>query len=165
MAQSDELGGSLNISPEQLQEILKTVLQQANQLNPIEQRKLDEELAREHRRNLLMVELGKQEELKELRKRNGCTHMRDPKTGDNVARGTPYGEWTTGGQAYQNGLASLICTRCSTVWLFKPEAEYYNYILQNGMMKQPPPAEEFCYCMGCLELKTKCICDRLREEQ
>ena len=91
--------------------------------------------------------------------------MRDPRTGDSVPRGSAFGEWCTSGQAYQNGLAMSICQRCTTVWIFKPSPENYNAILQNGLLKQPPPPEELCYCMGCLELKPKCKCAEIREQE
>jgi hypothetical protein len=156
---------TIELTPEKLQEILLAVVRQTQKLNPIEQKKLDEELRKEHRRDLLAVELGKAEDERLNRLRNGCSHMRDPRTGDGVPRGSSYGEWTTSGQAYQNGLAMCICQRCATAWIFKPSPENYNAILQNGMLKQPPPPEELCYCMGCLNLKPKCQCAAIRAKE
>lgn len=155
---------SVTLTPKQLQDMLAAVLAQSQQLNPLEQRKLDEEMKKEHRRNLLMVELGKQEEERERRRKFGCSHKRDPRTGDAVGKDMP-GEWCTGGQAFQNGLAMMICLRCATPWLFRPTPNYYNDILQSGLLKQPPPPESQLYCMGCLELQRECICEQLRAEQ
>ncbi len=149
------------LTPEQLQELLKTAIGEATKLNPIEQRKLDEELARERRKNAMMLQLGKIEEEAAKRKREGCSHMRDAKTGDGVARNHPTGEWCTGGQAYQDGTALIICQRCSSTWLFRPEPGYYNVILQNGLLKAAPPPEELTICPGCFELKPACRCKEL----
>lgn len=156
------MGQSIELTPEKLQELMLAVIKQTQQLNPIEQKKLDEELRKEHRRSLLAVELGRAEDERIRRLRDGCSHMRDPRTGDSVPRGSAFGEWTTSGQAYQNGLASLICMRCSSIWLFKPSPENYNGILQNGLLKQPPPPEDLTYCLGCLNMKKECRCEALR---
>jgi hypothetical protein len=144
-----------------LQELLKTAIAEATKLNPIEQRKLDEEIQKDRKRNQMMVQLGKIEEEAAERRRNGCSHMRDAKTGDGVPRNHPTGEWTTSGQAYQNGTAVIICQRCSSTWLFKPEPNYYNAILQNGLLKAPPPPDELTMCPGCFELKPACRCKEL----
>jgi len=151
----------LNITPEQLQELLRTAIAEATKLNPLQQRQLDEELARERRKNLMMRQLGQIEEESMRKKREGCSHMRDAKTGDGVPRNWPTGEWTTGGQAYQDGTAMVICTRCSSTWLFRPEANYYGAILQNGLRSSPPPPEHLTICPGCFELKPACRCKEL----
>lgn len=156
---------SITLTKEGLQELLKAVLSENNKLNPIEQKQLEEQMQKEHRRSMLVVELGKQEEEKERRQKLGCSHRRDPETGDSVSKDSPIGQWTTGGQAYQNGLASIICTRCSTTWLFKPSPDYYAIILQNGLMRVAPPPAHQCYCYGCLEMKTQCRCEEIRKEQ
>lgn len=149
-------------TPEEIQNLLKTAISEAiaaaNKMNPIEQRKFDEDMAKERRRNQMMLQLGKIEEESARQKREGCSHMRDAKTGDGVPRNHPTGEWTTGGQAYQNGIAGIICQRCSSMWLFRPEANYYNSILQNGLLKAPPPPVELTICPGCFELMPKCRC-------
>jgi hypothetical protein len=152
----------ISITPEELQNLLRSAIKEAvasaTALNPLEQRKLDEELAKDHRRSAMILQLGKIEAEAQLQKRNACSHMRDAKTGDAVPRNWPTGEWTTGGQAYQNGLAVIICQRCSTTWMFKPEPNYYNAILQNGLLKAAPPPEEYTICPGCFELKPACKC-------
>lgn len=148
----------VTLSPEQLQEILRAVVEQATKLNPLEQRKLDEELAKERKKAMMMVTLGRIEEEAAQRKQNGCSHMRDAKTGDGVPRGWPTGEWVTSGQAYQNGTAVIICQRCSRTWLFKPDPSYYNDIIQNGLLKAMPPKDELTLCPGCYELKPHCRC-------
>lgn len=153
---------AITMTPEQLQELLKTAIgeavAQATRLNPIEERKLAEELAKERRRNMMMIQLGKIEEEAARNRRDGCSHMRDAKTGDSVPRSWPTGEWTTSGQAYQNGTAVIICQRCSSTWLFKPDPNYYSAIIQNGLLKAQPPPEELTMCPGCFELKPHCRC-------
>ena len=131
---------TMTITPKQLEDMLSRVLADSRKLNPMEQRKFDEEVERDRRRNMLMIELGKVEEEKDRRRKNGCSHKRDAKTGDAVSRDS-MGEWTTGGQAYQDGTAAIICLRCSTTWIFKPTPEQYSIILQNGLLKARPPLE------------------------
>jgi len=151
----------------QVQELIKTAVDAAigaaNRMNPIEQRKFDEELDREHRRNQMVAQLGRIEEEATNRKRNGCTHMRygmgaGKHAGEMAPRGASNAEWMTGGQAHQNGLATLVCTRCSTAWLFKPTPDYYNAILQNGLWGEAPPSDEHVICVGCFEYKKSCKC-------
>jgi hypothetical protein len=156
----------ISISPEQLQELLKTAIAEATKLNPIEQRKLDEELQKDRRRNQMMIQLGKIEEEAARRKRDGCSHMRHPAgsgklAGQSAAKGSLGAEWCTGGQAYQDGLAMVICLRCSSTWLFRPDSNYYNAILQNGLLGEAPPSDEMTICPGCFELKPKCRCREL----
>ena len=165
MPAGDPRMNMISMSPEDLQNLLKTAIAeavgQATKLNPIEQRKLDEDLQRERKRTQMMVQLGKIEEESARRKREGCSHMRDAKTGDGVPRSHPTGEWTTSGQAYQNGTAIIICQRCSSTWLFKPDPNYYSVIIQNGLLKAPPPPDELTMCPGCFELKPACRCKEL----
>jgi hypothetical protein len=148
----------------QQMKMMESVIGKLTALNPIEQKKLDEDLKKENRRNLLAIELGKAEEARIKRLRDGCSHMRDPRTGDGVARGSMYGEWCTSGQVYQNGLAMLLCQRCAWSWIFKPAPEAYSVMLQNGLLKMPPPPDEITYCMGCLEMKPKCRCEEIRRK-
>jgi len=160
----------ISISPEDLQALLRTAISeavmQATKLNPIEQRKLDDELAKDRRRNEMMRQLGKIEEETARRKRDGCSHMRYPAgagklAGHGAPRGALGAEWVTGGQAYQDGTAMIICLRCSSTWLFKPDPNYYNAIVQNGMLGEAPPPDELTLCPGCLELKPACRCREL----
>lgn len=155
---------NVEMSPAQLQQILEAVLAKANQLNPLEQKRYDEEMAKQRRRDLLAVEIGRAEQQATLARRNACSHMRDGKTGDSVPRGWPTGEWTTGGQAYQNGLAMMFCSRCQSQWWFKPTPEYHAAILQNGLRSSAPPPDDQCICIGCYEQKTKCRCSEIAKE-
>jgi len=153
----------VNITRDDLQAILETVLAKSNQLNPLEQKKYDEEMAKQRRRDLLAVEVGRAEEEAQRRKRNSCSHLRYPATagklsGQSAPRGTPGAEYTTGGQAYQNGLAMMFCTRCQTQWWFKPTQDYYTIILQEGLSSTAPPLDDQCICIGCFELKSQCKC-------
>jgi hypothetical protein len=154
----------------QVQELIKTAIATAvaesNKLNPIEQRKFDEEIGRERRRNMMMVELGKIEEASAKRRRSGCSHLRYPANAGKLAgHGAPPGtsgaEWTTAGQAYQNGTAALMCQRCQSIWLFRPAPEYLADIRENGMLGIPPPEEQNVLCIGCFEYKSKCRCDEI----
>lgn len=162
--------GMISISPEDLQQLLKTAIAeavgQATKLNPIEQRKLDEELAKDRRRSMMMIQLGKIEEESARQKRDGCSHMRYPAgagklAGHSAPRGALGAEWCTGGQAYQDGTAMIICLRCSSTWLFRPDSNYYNAILQNGLGGEGPPPENVTICPSCFELKPACRCREL----
>lgn len=154
---------AISITPEQLQDLLKTAIAEATKLNPIEQRKLDEDLQRERKRSQMMIQLGKIEEEAAIRKREGCSHMRHPAgsgklSGASAPRGSLGAEWCTGGQAYQDGTAMVICLRCSSTWLFRPDSNYYNAILQNGLLGEAPPPDALTICPGCFELKPECRC-------
>src|SRR5271169_5065397 len=165
------MGGpnTMNVSPEDLQAILEAVLAKVQQLNPLEQRKYDEMVAKERRRDDLAVQIGKAEEEASLRRRNSCSHIRygassGKLSGHLAPKGTPGGEYTTGGQVYQNGLGMMFCSRCHSDWWFKPTPEYYAVLAQNGIDGVAPPPEENCICIGCYEPKPKCTCsERARE--
>lgn len=155
---------------EQVQQLIKTAVETAigaaNRMNPIEQRKYDDEMDRERRRSEMMLQLGKIEEEAARRRREGCTHMTftmsaGKRAGEMAPLGSANAEWKTGGQAYQNGLASLVCLRCQTVWLFKPTPEYYSAIVQNGLLGEAPPPPKDTICIGCFELKDHCKCDEI----
>jgi len=157
---------TISLTPEDLQQLLKTAIAEATKLNPLEQKKYDEEMQKERRKNEMMRQLGKIEEETARQKRNACSHMRYPAgsgklAGHGAPRGTLGAEWCTGGQAYQDGTAMVICLRCSSTWLFKPDPNYYNAIVQNGMLGEAPPPDELTLCPGCMELKPKCRCKEL----
>lgn len=158
------------ITPEQLQDLLKTAIgeavAQATKLNPLEQRKLDEQLAQDRRKTAMIKQLGEIEEKSMREKRDRCSHLRYPAgsgklAGHGAPRGAMGAEWCTGGQAYQDGTAMVICLRCSNTWLFRPDSNYYNAILQNGLLGEAPPSEELTVCPGCFELKPACRCKEL----
>lgn len=160
---------NVEMSPEQLQKILEAVLAKAQQLNPLEQKQYDEDLAKQRRRDLLAVQLGRAEEAAAKAKRENCSHMRySPTSGKNsghsAPKGTPGAEWCTGGQAYQNGLAMMFCSRCHADWWFKPTQEYYSYIMQNGLEGTAPPPDDQAICIGCYETKSKCRCAEIAKE-
>jgi len=160
----------MSITPEQLQEILRTVVAESKRLNPIEQKEFDEKMKAEKRRLEMVKTMGQIEEQAQRNKRNGCSHMRYPATagklsGMSAPRGGLGAEWTTGGQAYQDGTAVIICTRCSTTWRFRPSADYYAVILQNGLGGSPPPPQEETICEGCFMLRAHCDCAEKVEKQ
>lgn len=155
---------------EQVQQLIKTAVEtaitSAKALNPVEQKRFDEEMERDRRRTQMMIQLGKVEEEAAYRRKNGCTHKRYNMSagkhgGEMAPRDASNADWMTGGQAYQNGLASLICLRCQTVWMFRPTPEYYSAIMQNGLYGEAPPPEKDTLCIGCLELKNHCKCDEI----
>jgi hypothetical protein len=154
---------SVEMSPADLQKILEAVIGKVQQLNPLDQRKYDEILAREKRRDLLAVQLGKAEEEAYQRRKNGCSHLRYPATagklsGHMAPPGYHGAEWRTGGQVYQNGLAMMLCLHCATSWWFKPTPEYYAVLAQNGLDSTAPPPDDKCICIGCYEPKPNCTC-------
>jgi hypothetical protein len=161
---------NVEISQEALQELLKTVvaaaIAESKKLNPLDQKKYEEALAQEERRAKMIVQMGKIEEAAQIAKKNGCSHCRWPaNSGKHAGYAAPrgQGEWTTGGQAYQDGTAVMVCSRCATTWRFRPTSEYYNYIIQNGMLSDPPPPDDQCLCDGCLELPSACSCGKMRK--
>ena len=133
----------INLTFEQLKELLASAQKQPNIL---EQKKIDEEIAAERRRDLARVELARIEQEATQRKKDGCSHLRLPMSagkfgGHSAQKGTPGAEWCTSGQAHSVELATLICTRCSYTWQFKPTPAEYQAIEQNGMMGWAPPDE------------------------
>lgn len=163
----EPMDNNISMSALDLQNLLKTAIAeavtQATKLNPIEERKLKEDLAQEKRRHQAMVQLGKIEEETAQRKKDGCSHLRHPAgsgrwSGHSAAKGALGAEWCTGGQAYQDGTAMVICQRCANTWLFRPDSNYYNAILQNGLLGEAPPPDHLTICNGCFELKPECRC-------
>ncbi len=158
------------ITPEQLQEILATVIKEAKSLNPLEQKKFDEDMKQERRRAKMVASLGRAEEEAQRAKRDRCSHMRyGANMGKNSGLSAPKGamgaEWCTSGQAYQDGTALIICERCSTTWRFKPTAEFYSVIVQNGLLGEAPPPPEMTLCNGCMNLPKECTCKEDVEQQ
>lgn len=167
MAQPNDVAVT-GITPEQLQQILAAVIAETKKLNPMEQQQLDDMLKAQARKDKMMIALAKAEEQAQWTKRNGCSHKRYPKSHDLAGHSAPkdelMAEWCTGGQAYQDGTAVLVCTRCSTVWRFRPTPDYYTQIVQNGLRGQAPPPPEHVMCEGCHELKHACKCDQIYRE-
>jgi hypothetical protein len=160
---------NVEMSPEQLQKILEAVVSKVQALNPLDQRKYDEILRKERRRDDFALTLGAIEKEKNDNIRRSCSHLRYPATAGKLSGhvapvGYPGAEWRTGGQAYQNGLAMMLCLRCGTQWWFRPTPEYYTVLLQNGLDNTAPPPDDHCICIGCFELKNKCKCEELSQE-
>lgn len=101
------------MSKDQFQQILDAL---GNRMNPLEQKKYEEELARDKRRTAMQIESARIEIEKRERQKNSCTHTRD-KEGNMAPRGQ--GMWTTGGQVHGDDTISLLCMRCGFVWKFK----------------------------------------------
>lgn len=116
-------------------------------INPMEQKKYEEELKKEKRRALLAVELGRAEAQARWNKQNGCSHCRYPAGSGKLAghacpRGQ--GEWCTGGQVHGDDTASLICTRCGTLWRFQASPQEREYIRETGGTGMVPPPIDRC---------------------
>lgn len=133
---------SLNISKEDLKELLMSVMAASRQMNPLEEKKYNEELEKERRKAHLVRQLGEDEERQISQRRNGCSHCVDKDTGQPVPRGT--GLWCTQGQVHSNDIISLICMRCSTTWHWKgtPQERAYAIDAEHGLLHIPPPSEE-----------------------
>src|SRR5271165_5128849 len=85
VAHSDDLGekmADVNLSKQELQDMMASILQVAlrenNKLNPLEQKKYDEEVAKEKRRSQMVVALGQAEEQAMKQKKGRCSHSRWP---------------------------------------------------------------------------------------
>lgn len=134
---------AFTISKDALKELLLEVMTSARKMTPLEERKYQEEVETERRRNAMMVEMAKAEEEGLKRKRTGCSHKRDKSTGENVPRSDPYGVWITQGQLHSNDVISLICLRCSTVWQWKADTSLRQYAQdsEHGLLGFPPPVD------------------------
>ena len=130
----------ITLTQEQFQSLIEAI--GSPKMNPLEQKKYDEEAKKEKRRAMLAIELGKTEAESRYRKQMGCSHSRDSRTGNAVPRGT--GEWTTGGQLHSNDTASLSCLRCGTSWIFPTTAQEREYINNAGMLGMSPPPVDRC---------------------
>lgn len=133
---------SLNITHEQLQVLLREAVAGASRLNPLEQKKLNEEIEREKRRNLSGALIGYEDEKNRWNKQHSCTHSRHEQTGNAVPKGT--GQYTTGGQAVGRDKAILVCLRCSAEWIWMPTPNERDYIEQHGLLGFAPPPVERC---------------------
>lgn len=129
-------------------DLMRSMITELKKPNPLEERKLKEELEKEQRRKLAMVELGKAEEFARTNRQKNCSHSRDDK-GNYVTRGT--GTWTTGGQVNSSGVGSLVCLRCSKSWRWRASAAEREYSDSVGMLGFVPPPEEICLtqCVHC----------------
>jgi len=133
---------TINISKEDLKELLMAVANSGKSMNPLEQKEYDEKIEKEKRKALLVKQLGEDEERQMSNRKNGCSHCVDKETGQPVPRGT--GRWCTQGQVHSNDVISLICMRCSTVWYWKgtPNERAYAIDAEHGLLYQPPPSED-----------------------
>src|SRR5581483_4321739 len=144
-----------NFSHDQVQELLrqqaemfKGVISELKKPNPLEERKLREELEKEQRRKLAMIALGKAEEFARTNRQKSCTHSRDDK-GNYVNKGQ--GTWTTGGNVGTNGIGSLVCWRCAKTWRWRASAAEREYSENVGLLGFVPPSEDICLtqCVYC----------------
>jgi hypothetical protein len=130
----------LNITKDDLKVLLEAAVKAAKAPNAREERELEEDIQREKRRTLLMTELARVEDERQKRLKNACSHSRDPRTGNAVAKGS--GTWCTSGQLVGLETAVMICQRCNFAWTFRPTASEREYILNQGMLGMAPPSED-----------------------
>lgn len=153
----------MEISKEELQQILATAVGAAvaevKKMNPIEQEQFDKQVEEKKRKRQFMAYLGRIEEEAMRRRRFGCSHSRWPSghklAGHPCPRGQ--GEWTTGGQMHGKGIATVICTRCATTWIFRASADETQAIIDGGLAGMAPPDESVCLhqrCNWCSEFFT-----------
>jgi hypothetical protein len=159
----------IEMSKKDFKELMEGIIDKLNKLNPLEQRQYDEELAKERRRDLLAVQLSKAEAEAQQARRSNCSHQRYPasagrRAGELAPRGTPGAEWCTRGQAYQNSLVMIFCTRCHSDWWFQPTQEYYQVIVQEGIYGIAPPDDDHTICIGCYKIKSNCECAEIARE-
>ena len=130
-------------SPDQLQEFMAKAMAaavaEARKMTPMEERKYNEEVQREKRRDRMAIELAKAEEQIQRNKRLGCSHKCDPRTGLAVGRDRQDGDWTTGGQLHGNDMATLVCIRCAWTWRWITSPAERDYINNAGMLHMSPP--------------------------
>ena len=136
----ETMADNITLTKDQFQQLVDAIGHP--KMNPLEQKKFDEEEKREKRRALLSVELGKAEAESRYRKQTGCSHSRDPRTGNAVPRGM--GEWTTGGQPHGDDTITLSCLRCGTQWTWKASPQEREYANNAGLLGFAPPPIDRC---------------------
>jgi len=134
----------VNLSFEQLKELISSAVAESHKMNPLQQKEYDDKIKAEKRKAMMVVELGKAEEQAMNLKKHGCSHSRHGMgagklAGHACAKGT--GEWTTGGQVHGDGTATMVCTRCSYTWHWQPTSQEREYIDNSGMLGMAPPVE------------------------
>lgn len=149
----------LRITKSDLQDLLSTLMKEVKSMNPLEQKKYDEEVAKDKRRAQMVVSLGRAEEEAMNQKKGRCSHCRWPagsgkRSGEAAPRGQ--GEWCTGGQKHGDQTASLICGRCAFEWRFRPTPGEMDYLDNEGFMGFAPPSDDrlLSSCVDCSEYFT-----------
>jgi len=132
-------GTPISLTFEQLKELLASAQKQPN---VIEQKRIDEEIEKERKRDLAQAQLAKIEQEAMEEKKRRCSHTRYPmamgaRGGHLAPKGQ--GEWITSGQCHSPKLATLICMRCSYTWNFEPTTAEFEQITQSGMIGWAPP--------------------------
>lgn len=139
-----EMPEYVNLTKEDLKELLMAVANAGKAMNPLEQKKYEEEVKKEKHHAAMVLEMGRAEEESIRAKRNSCTHRTDKTSGDSVSLSDANGWWCTQGQVHSNDVISLICLRCSTVWYWKgtPQEREYAVNAEHGLLHYPPPPKE-----------------------
>jgi hypothetical protein len=120
---------NINITPEQLQELLAGAIRSAKAPDPEEQEKKDQlkaqgDASRKAAREQVMAEIRSKES-----RQNNCRHKKDND------------KWSTGGQVIGGNKALLICQRCQKTWMWEPSAEVVAALLSGDLtlhQAEPP---------------------------
>jgi hypothetical protein len=134
------------MSYSELQNLLRTLLAEANKPNALEQKQLEEEAERSRRRHIRALEEGYEDSKKRWNQQHNCTHrfygMGEAEGGNMAPKDR--GQWKTGGQVHASGDITLLCLRCNTTWRWKgspQEIEYVNNSAHGLLGFAPPPIE------------------------
>jgi len=145
---SQESQPTINLTYDQLQDLLVKMASAPRAPSVAEQRNLDAEAEKDKRRAALAVELGYAEMLARYNRQNNCTHSVYAQGGRRAGQFAPRGEgeWITSGQTHGDGSASIICQRCQTLWRFKPTDQERDYFInsEHGLLGYPPPPLARC---------------------
>lgn len=120
--------------------------------NPVEERQMKEQLENDKRRMQAMLYFSRAQAEADWTKKHGCTHSRYANGHRQAGHPCPkgQGEWVTQAQVHGHGIASVICLRCSTIWLWKATADELQAILDGNLAGAAPPLEERCLSECCL---------------
>lgn len=153
----------MEISKEELQNLLAAAIAagvaESKKMNPLEEEEFKKQMELKRRRDMMQVEMGRIEEEAAKRKRYGCSHSRYANGHKLAGHPCPkgQGEWVTNGQMHSKGVASLICQRCGTAWIFRPDADEVQAIIDGGLSGMAPPDDSKCLgqrCSTCNEFFT-----------
>lgn len=147
----------IGLSAEQFQEMLSTILAKANQMNPLEAKKYQEDIEKSQRLEIFKATLAAEVAAEKARKL-GCSHRRHPNGTPHAGLPAPegQGEWATGGQTHGRSLIGLACIRCGKGWLWVGSPGELDFAEANGLLTYPPPSEDRCLtaCRHCSQFFT-----------
>ena len=139
------------------QKTFLTALEKVTAPTAVEQEAIEQIESRRSRRDVMHAQMAKAEEEHQARKRYACSHTRHPASAGRMG-GYPapkgQGEWTTSGQAHDNGTISLICLRCNESWTWRATREELQYVNDASLLGFAPADEKRALkqCAWCSEL-------------